>query len=320
MTVTPPAPTLTLTSHDTYGSPSVTVDADFNADGATTTGGFVVNWDDGIQQDYSASATSFSHTYADGEFSVGMDGAYYDAPGVFGASFGVTVSILTSVNVTSSAIGVTPSEYTTNTPGIPTLGSQANVSLGSVVNEENTWVVGGEGNANGSPPVPLTGSPLPPFPSTFDWGDGSATDVRESYILDDETRSHLYVAEGLYGVTFAGGGFPTSQTRIDVYGPPLTLSPIADPTVAPGKSVDVTASYTGLVGPGYAFVDWGDGKGPQPVSLDPTGGSDFSTNGAITAHYKNVPAGGLSGTLYLYDMHGLKEMQSFHVFCSVPAS
>jgi hypothetical protein len=89
--------------------------------------------------------------------------------------------------------------------------------------------------------------------------------------------------------------------------------------VAPGKSVDITASYTGLVGPGYAFVDWGDGKGPQPVQLTTTGtgNNGFSTNGTISAHYNNVPAGGLSGTLWLYDMHGLKAMQNFNVFCTV---
>jgi hypothetical protein len=305
--------------HGTYGSPSVTVDPDFDADGATVTGGFVVNWGDGIQQDYSASATSFSHTYADGEFSVGMNGPYYDSPGIFGAGFYVTASILTSVNVTSSWIDVAPTEYTANVPSIPTLGPQTNVALGQTVNEENTWGLVGESSSNASSPVPVTGNPPPPFPSTFNWGDGSAPDVRESSMLDDETRSHLYVAEGLYGVTLAGGVF-TDESRINVYGPPLTLSAISDPTVAPGKSVDVTASYTGLVGPGYAFVDWGDGKGPQPVQLVTTGSGNFATSGTITAHYDSVPANGLSGTLYLYDMHGLMAMQTFGVICGYTAT
>ena len=52
--------------------------------------------------------------------------------------------------------------------------------------------------------------------------------------------------------------------------PQLKLSAIADQTVAPGKSVDVTASYAGLVGTGYGFIDWGDGKGPPPLGA--TGG------------------------------------------------
>ena len=162
---------------------------------------------------------------------------------------------------------------------------------------------------DGTPPTDPT-----EFTSTVDWGDGTAPFVTQASWLEQLTSQHLYANAGVYYTTSTTSvsGSLLWGAWVSVNNPQLKLGAIADQTVAPGKSVDVTASYAGLVGAGYGFIDWGDGKGPQPLGA--VGGGAVPTSGSVSGHYDSVPDTGLFGTLYLYDMHGKWVSRGFDIF------
>ena len=307
--VNPPSPTLTLTLDPNSGGDTVVLDVNFNLDGATANGDFEIDWGDRAEEDWSPGATTFSHAYS------------HPIPIATGGAFDVTASIDTSVGVASAAIGVGVNgnvDATADSSSFinDTITGSSAITTGDLAVTTFCWQAGASPSlqaGDGTPPFDPT-----PFTSTVDWGDGSAPFVTQAGWLEQLTSQHLYANAGVYyttSITSVSGSLLWGAW-VDVSDPQLKLSAIPDQTVAPGKSVDVTASYTGLVGTGYAFIDWGDGKGPQPLGA--TGGGAVPTSGSISGHYDNVPATGLFGTLYLYDMHGKMALQHFQIACSTP--
>ena len=117
-----------------------------------------------------------------------------------------------------------------------------------------------------------------------------------------------------------------------IVGPPTTMQPIATQHVVPGANVTVATTLLGLDIRDWlknengntkymAYVDWGDGKGPQPAQLtannydDQTGGKWSAT---VSAYYQNVPETGVQGRLIVYDEHGNEFSQLFHVKADLP--
>src|SRR5262249_43969976 len=110
--------------------------------------------------------------------------------------------------------------------------------------------------------------------ATVDYGDGSG--VQSLALNPDKTfsLSHVYADEGSYAVTVSvdddDGGSDSTSATITVLSVPPMVQPLADVSLNEGDTYSATGSFTD---PGAdtwtASVDYGDGAGVQPLTLNP---------------------------------------------------
>ncbi len=296
---------------------------------------------DGVIEHYPLDATSFSHVYPIDSL-IMPHLHYYDAftlapipvpPQYLETQYGIHVSLETTGGVLGAASEATLSG-TAHVDGYTPIDTYSGAQL-PWPGDPRMW-----DHTTGYPSV-IDGHVLdvadmvanescyPGYGQTvnyqLDWGDGSTED-HTVQVYTNEYTSHLYRHEGLYVVNARFENGSQSATMIGVGWVKTGLSGVAPQSVTPNSGVTVTATVHGLdirdlLTDGgslknYAFVDWGDGLGKVPAQLT----VDADGNGSVSAHYDHVPAGGLAGTLYVYDEHGNEFDTDFSVKADLPTA
>ncbi len=307
----------------------------------TALSNYRVEWGDGVIEHYPLDATSFSHVYPIDSL-IMPHLHYYDAftlapipvpPQYLETQYGIHVSLETTGGVVGAASEATLSG-TAHVDGYTPIDTYSGAQL-PWPGDPRMW-----DHTTGYPSV-IDGHVLdvadmvanescyPGYGQTvnyqLDWGDGSTED-HTVQVYTNEYTSHLYRHEGLYVVNARFENGSQSATMIGVGWVKTGLSGVAPQSVTPNSGVTVTATVHGLdirdlLTDGgslknYAFVDWGDGLGKVPAQLT----VDADGNGSVSAHYDHVPAGGLAGTLYVYDEHGNEFETDFSVKADLPAA
>ena len=131
--------------------------------------------------------------------------------------------------------------------------------------------------------------------ATVDWGDPAGTPLPATVTGNSVSASHMYTQDGTYTVelcvTDDDGGADCSSVDITIVNVLPTVTAIADQEIDRGDALGpmVIASFAD---PGSdtwtATVDWGDGAGEGPASVDAlsmtvTGGHVYDTAGTFTA-------------------------------------
>ncbi len=153
-----------------------------------------------------------------------------------------------------------------------------------------------------------TGVPEPTEAAyTVDWGDGSDPDAIGPYnesCQQDFTFDHTYALPGKYTLSLTNTKTHIALVEeMDVTEPRPIFSGPTGVIVLPGQAVDVTETFDNL-NPNVldeAFVDLGDGRGPQSTPIQRDGGGSLS--GSIFVHLDHAPSFGEVGPhVTLYDM------------------
>ncbi len=126
--------------------------------------------------------------------------------------------------------------------------------------------------------------------ATVDYGDGSGPQALTLNADGSFALSHTYSLSGIFAVvvqvTDAGGNTGSAIQTVTVLNPVPVITLYPGPTLNDGDTLTTSGAFADLVGSSWtATVDYGDGSGPQPLSLNADNTFALSHAYAATGNY-----------------------------------